>query len=206
MKFQKWPLNGDTSMDLISFLAKFLSPETQKVVSILLPFLKDKEIANDLDIVLTEIEKTLAASSKNPKADRRLRDAFNDVAHLSSVGKSYLKEGKISFLTAAKLAGNKGRFKDSSRILHDAFVAQQPDTVAFTQSLKTNEAFYNAVKRLLLKTNGKLFRLEPGENGGGYAVDLMTEKCVKIPLKKEDYEEIQKALASAQKPPSPPAP
>ncbi|MCE9508399.1 MAG: hypothetical protein K8R48_08855 [Alphaproteobacteria bacterium] len=192
------------AMDMITFFAKFLSPETQKVVSLLLPFLKDKEVAGDLNIVLTEIEKALAASSKNPKTDKRLKEAFNDVAQLSSVGKAYLKDGKISIFTAAKLASNKGRFKDSSRILHDAFVAQQPDTVAFSQTLKTNDAFYNAVKRLLLKTNGKLFRLEPGENGGGYAVDLMTEKCVKIPLKKEDYEEIQKALASPKNPSSPP--
>jgi hypothetical protein len=204
--FQKQLSNGDTDVDMMSFFAKFLSPEKQNALSQVLPLLKEKEITDDLNIVLTEIEKMLAASSKNPKTDKRLREAFNDVAQLSSVGKSYLKDGKISFLTAAKLAANKGRFKDSSRILRDAFNAQQPDTLAFTQALKTNDAFNNAVKRLVVNTNGRLFRLEAGENGGGYAVGLVTGKSMKIPLKKEEYEEIQKALAASKKTPPPPSP
>ena len=195
-------------MDMMSFMAKFLSPETQKALSQVLPLLQEKEIADDLGIVLTEIEKTLAASSKNPAAaDKRLRDAFNDVADLSSVGKTYLRDGKISIFTAAKLASNKSRFKDSSRILRDAFNAQHPDTTAFSQCLRANDAFYNAVKRLVVNTNERLFRLEAGENGGGYAVELLTGKAMKVPLKKEEYEEIQKALATSKKaPPTPPSP
>jgi type I restriction-modification system DNA methylase subunit len=193
-------------MDIMSFFSKILPPEKQKALSEALALLQEKNIANDLNLALTEIEKALAASSQNA-TEKRLKDAFNDAASLSSIGKDYLKTRNISMLTAAKLMANKGQYKESAQVLRDAFKAQHPSTLAYIQSLRANDNFYNAVKRLIVNTNQRLFRLEEGENGGGYAVELLTGRSMRVPLQKEQYEEIKAALTASQKnPPKPPTP
>jgi hypothetical protein len=194
-------------MDIVNFIAKFLPPEAQKALTQALAMAHEEGIARDIDIALTEVEKELSAAAKNPAADKKLRNAFNDAASLSSIGQDYLNDGKISMFTSMKLASQKGRFKDSFKTLHDAFNAQQPAALALTESLRKNDTFYSAIKRLVANTHGRLFRLEDGENGCGYAVDLMTGQSMRVLLKKEDYAEIKAILAAQKKtPPAPPSP
>ena len=193
-------------MDIMGFI-KFLPAELQKAFTQTLALFQEKNIAPDLDIVMTEIEKTLSLTAKNPALDKKLRHAFNDVANLTSIGKDVLKDQKISMLTTAKLASNRSRFKESLHAFREAADRDDPAVVALAETLKKNDKFYDAVKRLVANTNGRLFTLEAGENGTGYAVDLMTGKSMKVPLKKEDYEELLKILAEKKKtPPAPPSP
>ena len=187
----------------ISFFSRFLPPEMQQALPQIKSILNEKEIVSDLSIALTELEKALAAADKNPALDKKLKDAFNDAASITSISKTYLQQGgKLSIFTAAKAGSNYSSFKNSGKVLSEAFKTGHPAALAFAQSMKANDTFYNAIKRLVVNTNERLFRLEAGKDGCGYAVELLTGKSMKVPLKKEDYEEIRKALAAGKKPPA----
>jgi len=189
---------------VIDILKKLLPSQVQKILPQIEELLKNEVLVSDLIIALEEIEKEIDIASKKPATDKKLRNAFNDAASVVSVGKNYLKNGSISMFSVAKLASGNGRIKDNVQLLVEAFNAKQPSTLCFTQSLKDNAVFSGAFKRLVLKTNGNLFRLETGENGECHAIELLTGQSMRVHLEKADYEEIQKALETGKAPPAPP--
>ncbi|MBI3442017.1 MAG: hypothetical protein HY052_09515 [Proteobacteria bacterium] len=195
----------------MDILNKLLPAKIQAFLPLLHEILKDQSVVDDLVIALTEVEKEISKVSNNPAIDKGLKEAFNDAALVASAGKTYIKDRKIPMMAGAKLVASKGRITDNMRTLGAAFKARQPACVAFSESLKQNAAFSSSVKRLVEKKNGELFRLEDGENGQGYAVELITGNSVKILLEKNDYEEIKKTFidkkdSPAPKPKQPPGP
>lgn len=189
----------------MSIFRKLLPEKIQSLIPQIEQLLEDKAIVDDLLIVAEQLEKEIDAAAKNPAADKKLKNAFNDAAWVVSSGKNYLKDGSLSMLTITKLVASKGRIKDNFHMLHDSFRAKQSVSVAFSEAVKKNTTFSAAIKRLVSKTNGKLFRLEEGENGEGYAVELLTGNEMKVLIEKADYEEIKKHFIDQQTPPAPPA-
>lgn len=184
---------------------KFLPPQAQKVLPQIEKLLEDDAVVSDLIIVFEEMEKGLDVTSRLPAADKKLKNAFNDAATIASVGKNYLKDGKVSMMTMAKLASGKNRMKDNMAFLANSFKEKQPVTLAFANAMKGNTTFSEAIKRLVVRTHGSMFCLEAGENGQGYAVELLTGQSMRVPLEKEDYAELQKAIYGQPNPPTPPA-
>lgn len=188
----------------MSIFRKLLPEKIQSLIPQIEQLLRDKSIVADLLIVTEEIEKEINAAVKNPATDKKLKNAFNDAAWITSTGKTYLKNGNLSILTVTKLATSKGSIKKSFQTLHESFKTQQPVTIAFSEAVKKNTAFSAAIKRLVSRTNGKIFRLEDGENGQGYAIELVTGKEIKVLIEKVDYAEIKKTLFDQKTPPTPP--
>jgi hypothetical protein len=179
---------------------KTLPVEQQKL-------LEDAEIRKDLAVCLTEMEKAVDVVRKDAKTEESLKDAFNDVATLTSVAHAYLEKGTIGSIpseTMANLALNIGKLSKSGQTLSDAFKAENPTIVSLQKSMRENETSVAALKRIVPKTHGVLFLLEEGADGQCYAIELVSGTKLKFALEKVDFDEIKSAVdgkpAPKQKP------
>jgi hypothetical protein len=171
---------------------KLLPPAVQ-------PLLQDKAIAADMFVVLGELELALDAAKKNPAVEKSLREAFNDVATAAAAVHTTLETGAISPALITQFALNAEKYRKSGQVLSDSFEAKDPAIEGFAQSLRKNEKI-GALKRVVPKTHGVLFKLEQDASGQGYAVELLSGNGVKFPLDKADFDEIKAALKGAPKP------
>lgn len=190
----KNPFQED-SMDIIKLASKFLPPETQKALEKVVPLLKEQAVAQDLTTVLDEVQKEIKTLNRNPAASKELKNAFNEMANLADIGKTYIKKGELSMMTALNLASRKKHFEDAGKTLAAAYKAKDPAAMAFTESLKVNTVFYDAVKRLVVRGNNSLFALEDLEDGSGNAIELLTGNKMKVHIEKDDYQQVKKAIA-----------
>lgn len=182
-------------MDILKLASKFLPPETQEILAKVIPLLKEPAVAQDLTTVLDEVQAEIKTLNKNPAATKSLKDAFNEMSYLADIGKTYIKKGELSMMTALNLASRKKSFEEAGKTLAAAYKAKEPAALAFTESLKVNTAFYDAVKRLVVRGNNSLFSLEDLEDGSGNAIELLTGNKMKVHIEKDDYQQVKKAIA-----------
>ncbi len=170
---------------------KVLPPQVQ-------PLVQDKAVAADFLVVLTEVEKAVDAARKDPATDKSLTEAFNDVAAITAIVHTYLNTGSVSPDLMMELSLNLDKYKKSGETLSAAYDAGDATVIKLAQTIKKNENVLGALKRVVPKTHGTLFRLEQDADGQGYAVELLSGNAMKFPLDKADYEEIRSALAPAK--------
>lgn len=132
-------------MDFSKDITGFLPPAIAKLF-------RDDAALKDLLIVLAEMDKAVNVARKNPAADKKLQEAFNDVAGLTPVLKTLLeKKGKVSFGDVPRYMGllkNKDKYEALGDTFSDAFKAGDPVVIAMTQSMIANETFMAALKRV----------------------------------------------------------
>lgn len=193
-------------MDILKLAAKFLPKDKQEALAKALPLLKEKAVKADLNLVLNELQKEISAINKDPAPSKDLKSAFNKAAELVVVGKEYLKNDGVSIFTVGKLASNQSAYRESGKTLYKAFRENAPGTKNFTNAVKANKTIYDAVTRLILKTDGRIFRLEANNDGSGKAVELLTGNLLSVHIKTADFQEITRVMqASKKSPPTPPA-
>jgi hypothetical protein len=186
-------------------LPGFISPQAQQI----LVLVEDKAIRSDLAIIVAELQKSVNAASKDPATDEKLKEAFLGVDTSISAFSAYLKN--LSLLDVPQslmmdFVTNQKQYAKGGEVLAEAFKAKDPAVVNLAESLRANENALAALKRIVPKTHGNLFRLEKDADGQGYAVELVSGKGIKFALEKADFDEIRSALDAAPAPKNQPSP
>jgi len=192
--------------DIKDILMKFLPKDAREALPKLLELIERKEISSDLVIILNQVESGLRKASVQPTTNRDLKSIFNQAAGLTSIGKTYLKNKKISMFNLPKVMSGLSNAESNGKILEQAIKNNDPAVLAFAESLQKDAVLMDAVKRIVVNTNGKVFRLEENKDGSAKAIELVTGKQMSIPIDAQYYAEIKKALGDIAAPKKPKGP
>ena len=164
----------------------------------------DKEVSNDLQSFLTEVSQQINAVSANPAANVSLKQAFNDVAGLLPAGREFARDGKLSIGTMIGLLKNKGKFEKSIDTLAKAVEAGDPVANGFVDTLASSKALI----RIAARTDGKVFRVEDGQDGKGVVHILLSVPGIpsSFSLCQADYAEFKAFMKGGDNPQPPKGP
>jgi hypothetical protein len=182
-------------MDLLKIISKIPGVEIPEQVP---KALANKEIARDLNVILSEAAPLFDAAAKSPATDASLKSVFNDVAAVLPAVSTYLRDGKLSLSTGLQIGPTFLRLSKANKTMKDAFNKPDPAISVILDSLLGNTKVQEALTRILTKPEGKgLFLLEEGADGQGYAVEQLSGSNLKFPLTKENYATIKAIFTAA---------